>query len=59
MRALISTRHSKDTESNKAIRTMIAEEWSILERIFPPSENADIRCNSNLKSFYLIIFLDF
>lgn len=59
MRDLITTRHLQDTPSNKLIKTMISEEWSALERLFPPSIDADIRDNGNLRNLfsYFLIFL--
>ena len=59
MRALITTRHSQDTPSNKLINTMISEEWAALERLFSPSKNSDIRNSSDLKNIfdYFLFFL--
>ena len=59
LRDLISTRHSKKSPSNKLINKLISEEWSVIERIFPPQNNLDIRHNIYLKNLfdYFIIFL--
>lgn len=59
MRALISTRHSQVNPSNTRIYDMISEEWSVMERLFPPSKDADIRNNSNLRNLfdYFLVFL--
>jgi dCTP deaminase len=54
MRALITTRYSQDNPSNKLINAMISDEWVAMERLFPPSKNADIRGGSgDLRNLFL------
>ncbi|PCJ20777.1 MAG: dCTP deaminase [SAR86 cluster bacterium] len=56
MRALITTRHSTSTKSNNLIKTIISEEWTEIENIFPAADGANVVENSNLTDLFVYFY---
>ena len=51
-RALITDRHKNDCPSNNLIKSMVADEWGRMEKLFPPSKNANIKHNGMLRNLF-------